>query len=259
DRVFEMGRIFRNEGISRKHNPEFTMLEVYQAYSDYRGMMTFIYDLIQSLCTEVLGKTEIKRYDGQMIHLAGPWKEIRYRDAVIEELKDPEWFGRTKEDKIVRARALGLEVSDKLQDFEITHEIYSKRIEVNLIQPTFVTHLPRELCPLAKYNAEDPTVLDVFELCINGQEIAPAYSELNDPILQREHFTKQVGEDLHNMDEDFLAALEQGMPPAGGIGVGIDRLCMLLTEANTIRDTILFPAMRAEQPLKDVFEAKAQS
>jgi lysyl-tRNA synthetase, class II len=246
DRVFEMGRIFRNEGISRRHNPEFTMIELYQAYTDYRGMMSLIYDLIQHLCTTVLGTTQIRRYDGQVIELGGTWKEIRYRDAIIEHTGDAHWFKHTKAHKIEKAKAMGLEVHDGMEDFEVTGEIFGKRIEPNFIQPTFVTHLPRELCPLAKLNPEDPTVIDVFELCINGQEIAPAYSEQNDPILQRKLFLDQVGEEVQNMDEDFLVALEHGMPPAGGMGIGIDRLCMLLLGVASIRDVILFPSMRPD-------------
>jgi lysyl-tRNA synthetase class 2 len=137
-------------------------------------------------------------------------------------------------------------VNPDLEDYEVTNNIFEKLIEPTLIQPTFVTHIPKELCPLAKLNQEDPAVLDVFELCINGQEIAPAYSEQNDPFIQKEMFEAQVGEETQDLDTEFLAAMEQGMPPAGGMGVGIDRLIILLTGAANIRDTILFPALRPE-------------
>jgi lysyl-tRNA synthetase class 2 len=248
DRVFEIGRNFRNEGVSRRHNPEFTMLEVYQAYSDYRGMMTLIKDLLTTLCLDVLGTSEIKHAaSGQMINFGGPWREVSYKDLIRTETGDPEWFNRSKAEKIAAVEKLGLSVAPQWQDFEITNEIFSKRIEPTLIQPTFVTHLPKELCPLAKITPNDPTTIDVFELCIGGMEIAPAYSEQNDPDVQREMFEAQAGEEKQNIDHDFLLALEHGMPPAGGMGVGIDRLCILLTGAESIRDVILFPQLRPSE------------
>lgn len=245
DRVFELGRTFRNEGLSRRHNPEFTLLEAYQAYSDYRGMMALIYDLIQHLCNTVLeGNTSIENGDGQVIELGKKWREVSYRELVIEATSDADWFSRSKKEKQAQCTQMGIEVNPEMHDFEITQDIFEKKIEPTLIQPTFVTHIPKELCPLAKTHPKDPSVLDVFELCINGQEIAPAYSEQNDPLIQREMFEAQVGTQKQDLDEDFLRALEYGMPPAGGIGVGIDRLCILLTGASSIRDTILFPAMK---------------
>ncbi|MDR2420457.1 MAG: lysine--tRNA ligase [Puniceicoccales bacterium] len=244
DRVFEMGRVFRNEGLSRKHNPEFTMLELYQAYSDYRGMMRLIYDLIQHLCHEILGGTQLKRSDGSIIELGGEWREVSYRELICEATQDPLWFSRSKEEKWKFCAERSIEASIEEEDFEITHAVYGKWVEPSLVQPTFVTQLPKELCPLAKLNEKDPSVLDVFELCINGQEIAPAYSEQNDPLLQRKMFEAQVGEETQNLDNDFLLALEYGMPPAGGMGIGIDRLAILLTEAESIRNVILFPSMR---------------
>jgi lysyl-tRNA synthetase class 2 len=249
DRVFEIGRNFRNEGISRKHNPEFTMLEVYQAYSDYRGMMTLIRDLLQSLVRDVIrptdGSLKIKHAtSGQEIDFGGEWREVSYKTLIREATGDAEWFARNKAEKIAGAEKLGLGVDPKWEEFEITNEIFSKKIEPLLIQPTFVTHLPKELCPLAKLNAEDPTVLDVFELVIGGMEVAPAYSEQNDPDVQRAMFEAQSGGDQQSIDRDFLLALEHGMPPAGGMGVGIDRLCILLTGAESIRDVILFPQLR---------------
>ena len=225
DRVFEIGRVFRNEGLSRRHNPEFTMLELYQAYTDFRGMMELTQGLIQ--------------------HVA------KYKDLIIEATGDADWFSHSREDKLEKARALNIEVDGELEDYEITNNVFEKLIEPTLIQPTFVTHIPRELCPLAKITQDDDTTIDVFELCINGQEIAPAYSEQNDPIIQRQMFEAQVGEEQQDMDTDFLTALEHGMPPAGGMGLGIDRLIILLTGAESIRDTILFPSLK---PLKQESE-----
>lgn len=244
DRVFEIGKNFRNEGLSRRHNPEFTMLEVYQAYTDFRGMMTLVRDMIQTLCRDVLGKTAIEQPGGQTIELGGEWVERPYKDLIREATGDPDWFSRSKDEKIARVTEMGLEADAEMEDFEVTHEIFEKRIEPTLIQPTFVTYLPKQLCPLAKLNQEDATTIDVFELCINGQEIAPAYSEQNDPQVQREMFEAQAGDEIQNIDQDFLLALEHGMPPAGGMGIGIDRLLILLTGAESIRDVILFPQMK---------------
>lgn len=247
DRVFEIGRVFRNEGLSRKHNPEFTMIELYQAYTDYRGMMQLIRDLVQHLCEKVLGTTKITRFDGVEIDLGGEWSERKYTDLVIEATKEPKWFDLSREEKIIKARALNIEFDVNGEDFEITNAVYSKLVEPNLIQPTFVTQLQKELCPLAKLNKKDGRYIDVFELCINGQEIAPAYSEQNDPYVQRKMFEDQIGEDKQNLDNDFLLALEYGMPPAGGMGIGIDRLIILLTGAANIRDVILFPTLKNQQ------------
>ncbi len=249
DRVFEIGRIFRNEGVSRRHNPEFTMLEVYQAYSDYRGMMTLIRDLLTTLVRDVIkpadGSLKIKHAaSGQEIDFGGEWREVKYKDLIRETTGDAEWFARSKAEKIAGAEKLGLSVNPAWEEFEITNEIFSKKIEPTLIQPTFVTHLPKELCPLAKITVDDPTTIDVFELTIGGMEVAPAYSEQNDPDVQRQMFEAQAGEEKQNIDHDFLLALEHGMPPAGGMGVGIDRLCILLTGAESIRDVILFPQLR---------------
>ncbi len=245
DRVYEIGRNFRNEGISRRHNPEFTMLELYQAYSDYRGMMELIQSMIRYLVSEVLKKEEIKMPDGEVIDFMGEWREARYKDLVCEKVEDPNWFDLPKEEKVARARALNLEVESDWEDYEVSNEVFGKLVEPTLIQPTFVTHLPKELCPLAKITLDDPSTIDVFELCIGGMEIAPAYSEQNDPDVQREMFEKQAGEETQNIDEDFLETLEYGMPPAGGLGMGIDRITILLTEAENIRDVILYPQLRS--------------
>ncbi len=249
DRVFELGRIFRNEGVSRKHNPEFTMLEVYQAYSDFRGMMALIRAIFDDVCRDVLGTSEIRHAaSGQLINFAGEWREVRYFDLIDAAVGSRLSALRGTDDYQAAATAaasqLGLEVHPGGEAFEIVNEIFSKKIEPTLIQPTFVTHLPKELCPLAKLNLADPGLIDVFELCIGGMEVAPAYSEQNDPFVQRAMFEAQVGEDQQKLDTDFLLALEHGMPPAGGMGVGIDRLCILLTGAESIRDVILFPSLR---------------
>lgn len=245
DRVFEIGRNFRNEGISRRHNPEFTMLEVYQAYSDHRGMMVLIKDMILSLCRGIIGKTKIlHKASGQEIDFEQEWREVKYKDLLIEATGDAQWFSRSKEEKLAWCAANELPVNPTWEDFEVTNEIFSKRIEPNLIQPTFILNLPKELCPLAKISQEDPSTIDVFELTIGGMEVAPAYSEQNDPEVQRQMFEAQAGEDQQKVDQDFLTALEYGMPPAGGMGVGIDRLAILLTEAESIRDVILFPQLR---------------
>ena len=245
DRVYEIGRNFRNEGISRRHNPEFTMLEVYQAYSDHRGMMTLIQDMVRSLGTEVLGTTTIAHAaSGEMINLAGAWREVPYKELIREKTGAADWFELPKSEKVARAKALGCKIDPKWEEYEVTNEIFSKLIEPHLIQPTFVTLLPKELCPLAKLNVDDPSVIDVFELIIGGMEVAPAYSEQNDPDVQRAMFAAQAGEEQQKIDHDFLLALEHGMPPAGGMGVGIDRLCILLTGAESIRDVILFPQLR---------------
>ena len=244
DRVFELGRVFRNEGLSRRHNPEFTMLEAYQAYTDFRGMMELTRGLIQRSAETVLGSLQVARPEGDEIDLSGKWREVSYKDLIREATDDGDWFSRSKSDKLNAVNKLGIHVDPSLEDFEVTNDVFEKLVEPKLIQPTFVTHIPVELCPLAKLNPEDPSTLDVFELCINGQEIAPAYSEQNDPLLQRKMFEQQVGEEVQNLDNDFLLALEHGMPPAGGMGLGIDRLVIFLTGASNIRDTILFPSLR---------------
>ena len=245
ERVYEINRNFRNEGISRRHNPEFTMLEVYQAYGDYETMMDLVQGMVVSIAESVLDTLLIKRYDGQEIDLTPPWKRITYRE-LIEERLGKDWFTQSPEDRRMHASQMGVEVTNQTPDFEVTNAIFEKTIEPSLMSPTFVTHLPSELVVLAKPNAQDPGVVDVFELIINGQEIAPAYSELNDPVVQRERLLHQAEGHAEKLDEDFLTALEHGMPPAGGMGVGIDRLVMMLTGAESIRDVILFPLLRPQ-------------
>ncbi len=338
DKVFEIGRVFRNEGLSRKHNPEFTMLEAYEAFGDYESMMELVQGMICnvaenvldglviyhpqreafranleitemliskddqftrdeiklhynawlgevseckkllsesqntetlasrcSAATEILGlalrKIDSDRFAGQEafleiaqqrfalftkrkeINLTPPWQRVKYKDLVREKA-GADWFEISPDERRQRAHDLGAEIAKDYADFEVTGAVFEKLIEPTLIQPTFVTHLPKELVPLAKLSPDDPTTVEVFECCINGQEIAPAYTEQNDPIEQRERLEHQAGGEQQKLDEDFLVALEHGMPPAGGMGMGIDRLCMMLLGQESIRDVILFPQLK---------------
>jgi lysyl-tRNA synthetase class 2 len=359
DKVFEIGRNFRNEGLSRKHNPEFTMLEAYEAFGDYASMMDLVQGMICHVAQKVLGTlvithnqdaaiglaiehaireldgvstaltgTLLKLADGdsasqfvkeigtaraslvaaqeqigkapgnevaksaiggilvaigtvglhklkisgdrkpiedtlasaasrfdsvvrtlerlstpKVIDLTPNWRRAKYKD-LIREKAGADWFELTPDARRQRAHDLGAEIGKEYEDFEVTGAVFEKLIEPTLMQPTFVTHLPKELVPLAKVSPEDPTTVEVFECCINGQEIAPGYTEQNNPIEQRERLEHQAGGEQQKLDEDFLTALEHGMPPAGGIGIGIDRLCMMLLGQESIRDVILFPQLK---------------
>ncbi len=243
EKVFEMGRNFRNEGLSRKHNPEFTMLEAYEAYGNFESMMRLVEDLIRHVAQAVFGTLKV---GGGRIDLGPEWERKRYKDLICN-VTSPEWFGWPRAKKIEKARQLNLKPEPDWESHEITNDVFEKIIEPGLIQPVFVTHLPKELVPLAKASKDDPDVVDVFELCINGQEIAPGYSEQNDPIEQRERLLHQAAGHEQKLDEDFLTALEHGMPPAGGIGIGIDRLVMMLTGADSIRDVIFFPQLKPRE------------
>ena len=253
DKVFELNRNFRNEGLSRTHNPEFTMMEVYEAYSDRRGMQTLVEGLITHVAQTVMGTLKVGSAE-MPIDLTTPWREVAYRDLVCERLGS-DWFSLDRDAMRLKAEALQLYVDPAWSQDEITQEIYSKTIEKTLIDPTFVTRLPVELVPLAKRCEDDPRSVDVFELVIGGREIAPGYSELNDPIEQRRRFEEQVAlagksvarDEVQTVDEDFLCAMEHGMPPAGGMGVGIDRLVMTLTGSEAIRDVILFPQLKPRE------------
>jgi lysyl-tRNA synthetase class 2 len=187
----------------------------------------------------------VRRYDGQEIDLRPPWKRIRYHD-LLEERLGKDWFQVSPEERKARAMKMGVEFPPNSPDYEVSNAVYEKTIEPTLLNPTFVTHLPAALIVLAKPNKQNPGVVDVFECVINGQEIAPAYSELNDPVVQRERLLQQAEGHAEKLDEDFLTALEHGMPPAGGMGIGIDRLVMMLTGAESIRDVILFPQLRPQ-------------
>lgn len=241
-RVFELNRNFRNEGLSRNHNPEFTMLEAYVAWSDRLGVQRLVQEMIQAAARQVCGGLQAGSPE-HPLDLSGTWRETAYRDLVRECMGD-DWFALPPAEARTRAQQRGLAVDPAWDHLLITHEVYEKLIERTLINPTFVTRLPRQLVPLARCCSDDPELVDVFELVINGMEIAPGYSELNDPAEQRRRFAEQAGADAQQKDEDFLTALEYGMPPAGGLGLGIDRLVMVLTGAETIRDVILFPQLR---------------
>jgi lysyl-tRNA synthetase class 2 len=242
DRVYEMNRNFRNEGIDRTHNPEFTALEIYQAYGDMKTMQELIQSMFQHLAEKIVGSVEIE-WMGNTINLQGPWREVAYYDLIKEHLGD-DWFDKTLDEAKAKAAELDVHIEEGSDFKQVTHEIYDKTIEGTLIQPTFITRLPKELVPLANHCSDDPELVDVFELIIGGKEIAPAYSELNNPIEQRKRFEEQAAGDGSKIDEDFLAALEYGMPPTGGMGIGIDRLVMMLTNSDSIRDVILFPQLK---------------
>lgn len=359
DKLFEIGKNFRNEGLSRRHNPEFTMLEAYQAFGDYATMMKTVESLITTVAQKVLGTlviehnqdapvkaaiqhalqdldgvsthmtgTLLKSTDGdtaagfvksigdaraalvaaqdevgkkpaaeiarsaigtilsaigtiglhkvnlstgnksvedvlasaaarfdstvasleklatpKVINLTGPWRRAKYND-LVKERAGADWFTVSAAERRQRAHDMGAEIGKEFEDFEVTNAVFSKFIEPTLINPTFVTHLPKELVPLAKLTPDDPSTVEVFECCINGQEISPGYTEQNDPIAQRATLEHQAGGEQQKLDEDFLIALEHGMPPAGGIGIGIDRLCMMLLGQESIRDVILFPQLK---------------
>jgi lysyl-tRNA synthetase class 2 len=256
DKVFELNRNFRNEGLDRTHNPEFTALEIYEAYGDMRSMQELVQSLVTHLSQKIFGRMEVE-WNGNLIDLSTPWKEIAYSDLIKEHLGE-DWFDKSLDD--ARAKAAELEVFVEADaDFDqITHEIYEKVIEGTLIQPTFVTRLPAFLVPLANPCADDPSLVDVFELIIGGKEIAPAYSELNDALEQRRRFEEQAGGDPSKIDQDFLASLEYGMPPTGGMGIGIDRLMMLLTGSDAIRDVILFPQLKPRKQTKQMDSAETE-
>jgi len=251
-KVFEINRNFRNEGISRKHNPEFTMLEAYWAYADWEKIANLVEELICFLAEKICGSLIIEHQDAdgkiiRTINLKRPWRRARYHD-VVREVAGKDWFQLSPEERRDRAtNEFKLEILPQLADFEVTQHVFEKLVEEKTIDPLFVTHCPKELVPLAKQNTADNSLVDVFELIINGAEIAPGYSELNDPLVQRQRLLEQAGEEKQKIDEEFLLALEHGMPPAGGIGIGMDRLTMLLTGAESIRDVILFPLLRPKR------------
>ncbi|WP_084295242.1 lysine--tRNA ligase [Caldanaerobius polysaccharolyticus] len=249
DRVYEIGKQFRNEGIDIKHNPEFTTIELYQAYTDLRGMMELTEDMIKYLAKEVLG-TELLLYQGVEIDLSKPWTRMTMKEAVFKYAGVD--FDQVKTDEEARkiAAQKGLEFDDNATKGQILNLLFEEFAEENLIQPTFITEYPIEVSPLAKKIPGNPEFTDRFELFIYKMEIANAFSELNDPFDQRERFEKQVkareagDEEAHRMDEDFLTAMEYGMPPTGGLGIGIDRLAMVFSGSYSIRDVILFPTMK---------------
>ena len=247
DRVYELGKDFRNEGVSTQHNPEFTMLEIYEAFSDYEGMMRLAEEMISSCAEEVLGTRQIV-YQGAKIDLTPPWRRVSLEAAVEEVLGFPVQ-GRSAEQLCTAAHAAGVAVPEGSRG-DLVAYLFEEHVEATFVHPTFVVDYPVEVSPLAKRKAGSDGLVERFELFVCGMEIANAFSELNDPDDQRQRFERQEelrregDEEAQRVDEDFLFALEHGMPPAGGIGVGIDRLVMLLTDSPSIRDVILFPALR---------------
>ncbi len=248
ERVYEIGRVFRNEGMSPRHNPEYTLLELYQAYGDYEDMMDLTESMVCHVADEVLGTREVV-YDGQIIDLSPPWRRLSLVEALEDEGVDVrKWKGR--EDALADARRLGVQVDPNSTPGKVMDELVDECISSRLVQPTFLVDHPVDISPLAKRKPDDPDFTCRFEPIIAKMEMGNAFSELNDPREQRERFEEQLrqrsrGDDeAHVMDEDFLLSLEYGMPPAGGLGIGVDRLVMLLTGAKSIRDVILFPLMR---------------
>ena len=251
-RVFEINRNFRNEGISTIHNPEFTMLEFYVSYADHHDLIALTEELVSSLAQQILGTTTIQ-YQGKDIVLTPPWSRWSYHQAIREVNNlDPSVL-LDREKALAAAQHLNVPVDPKASLFTIVNGIFEKTVEPHLQQPTFITDYPIEISPLARRKDADPSLTDRFELYIAGREIANAFSELNDPLDQRERFESQAAqreagdEEAHLVDEDFLRALEFGMPPTAGEGIGIDRLIMLFTDQASIRDVILFPQLRPEK------------
>ena len=252
DRVYELGRVFRNEGIDNRHNPEFTSVEIYQAFADYRDMMDLTEEVVVKTAMKVLGTTKIN-YEGTEIELASPWKRMSMIDAV-KEYSGKDFANVTDlEEARAMAKELNVPVEPSFGIGKIINACFEEYVEDKLIQPTFITGHPKEISPLAKSNPDNPEITDRFEAYIYGREICNGFTELNDPIDQRERFLKQVeerangDEEANMMDEDFVHALEYGLPPTGGLGIGIDRLVMFLTDSSTIRDVLFFPTMK---PLK---------
>lgn len=251
-RVFEINRNFRNEGISTIHNPEFTMLEFYVSYADYHDLITLTEELVSSLAQQILGTTTIQ-YQGKDIVLTPPWRRWSYHEAIreVNNLDPSVLYDREK--ALAAAQRLNVPVDPKASLFTIVNGIFEETVEPHLQQPTFITDYPIEISPLARRKDADPSLTDRFELYIAGREIANAFSELNDPLDQRERFESQAAqhaagdEEAHLVDEDFLRALEFGMPPTAGEGIGIDRLIMLFTDQASIRDVVLFPQLRPEK------------
>lgn len=252
EKVYEIGRVYRNEGISTRHNPEFTMIELYEAYADYQDIMKLTEEMVAHIAQEVLGTTTIT-YQGQVIHLAPPWRRVTMVDAIKEVVGVDFSVEMTDEEAHRLAKEHNVPVEPMMTFGHIVNQFFETFVEETLIQPTFITGHPVAISPLAKKSDKDPRFTDRFELFIVAREHANAFTELNDPIDQRERFEAQLlekeqgNDEAHEMDEDFIRALEYGMPPTGGLGIGIDRLVMLLTDAPSIRDVLLFPLMRERQ------------
>ena len=240
DKVYEINRNFRNEGIDTRHNPEFTMIEIYTAYSDFNGMIELAEQLVMHVVQQVNGGMKVQ-YGELEIDFTPPWRRVRYAEIIREnagvDIADAD---------AVRAKAAELKIDPKLSHDELVDKLFGETVEPKLIQPTFVTHFPASMCPLAKSDPDDPGLALRFETIVAGMEIINAYSEQNDPIVQLERFESQAGPDKSKVDYDYVEALEHGLPPTGGFGMGIDRLSMLLLNKQSIRDVILFPLLRPE-------------
>lgn len=249
EKVYEIGRVFRNEGVSTRHNPEFTMIELYEAYADYQDIMTLTENLVAHIAKEVLGTTTVQ-YGEYEVNLEPKWTRLHMVDAIKEYAGADFWNEMSIEEARNLAKEHNVEINENMQYGHIVNEFFEQKVEEKLIQPTFIYGHPVEISPLAKKNDADSRFTDRFELFIVAREHANAFTELNDPIDQKERFESQLKEreqgndEAHMMDEDFIEALEYGMPPTGGLGIGIDRLVMLLTNSPSIRDVLLFPQMR---------------
>lgn len=252
EKVYEMGRLFRNEGMDVKHNPEFTTIEIYEAYTDYVGMMNLTENLIRHVAETVLGTTKIT-YQGEEVDLGSPWERMTMLESIKKYTGADFAATKTAEEAEALAKSIGIEFEEdapKLSRGEIISLAFEEKVEEQLVQPTFIYEYPVEISPLAKRYADNPDFTERFEIFITRREFGNAFSELNDPIDQKERFIKQVekreqGDDEANMmDEDYVTALEYGLPPTGGLGIGIDRLVMLLTDSSSIRDVLLFPTMK---------------
>ncbi|MFC4323905.1 lysine--tRNA ligase [Litchfieldia salsa] len=249
EKVYEIGRVFRNEGVSTRHNPEFTMIELYEAYADYKDIMSLTENLVAHIAQDVLGTTTVQ-YGDYEIDLKPEWTRLHMVDAIKEHTGVDFWKEMSVEEARQLAKDHGVEINNNMQYGHIVNEFFEQKVEEKLIQPTFIFGHPVEISPLAKKNPEDERFTDRFELFIVAREHANAFTELNDPIDQRQRFEAQIQEreqgndEAHMMDDDFIEALEYGMPPTGGLGIGIDRLVMLLTNSPSIRDVLLFPQMR---------------
>ena len=250
NKVFELGKDFRNEGIDRTHNPEFTVCEIYEAYGDRKSMENIMEGLLPHLCDTVIGTRQVPYGEkGDVIDFTPPYRRVAYKD-LVKELMGDDWFDLDFATQLEKAKAKGRETDTNLEldgvatELMLTHEVYDKLIERNLMQPTFVTRIPHEFVPLAKACPDDPSLVDVFEFVVAGRELCPGYTEQNDPLEQRKALENQAGEDTEKIDEDFISALECGMPPTGGLGFGVDRLVMFLTGTDSIRDVVLFPQLK---------------
>lgn len=260
DGVYEFAKDFRNEGMDRTHNPEFTVMELYVAYKDYHWMMNFTEELLEKVALDIHGQTSFQ-YDGKEISFARPFKRISILDA-IKEHTNIDISGMDRDTLASTAKSLGIEVDDSMGKGKLIDEIFGEKCEHHYIQPTFIIDYPKEMSPLTKEHRDNPELTERFELMVNGKEIANAYSELNDPIDQRERFEEQLrlsekGDDeAMFIDQDFLRSLEYGMPPTSGIGIGIDRLVMLMTNQQSIQEVLFFPQMKPEKVKKELSPAE---